>query len=55
MKKKTIYLHPFLEHFWETQYKNNLDFFTLIKDIFLQTLVEIIFWTPWDPHTNNVK
>ena len=30
-------------YFWDTQYKNILIFFALIKKIFLQTLVEFIF------------
>ena len=31
------------QHFWDTQYKNIFLFFALIKKIFLQNLVEIIF------------
>ena len=54
------------KHFWDTQYKNTfLLFFALIKKIFLQTLVEIIFryhkilfqgsGTPLGPPTTKMK
>ena len=31
------------QHFWDTQYKNIFLFFALIKKIFLQNLVKIVF------------
>ena len=34
---------PLSKHVKDTQYKNHLDFFALIKRIFLQTLVEYFF------------
>ena len=45
MKEKNLkfYFYPRAEHLWDTQYKNIWFFFALIKNIFLQTLVEIIF------------
>ena len=44
MKKKIKkFIFTRAEHFWDTQYKNILNFFALIKKIFLQTQVEIIF------------
>ena len=42
-KNPKILFYPRLEHFWDTQYKNILNIFALIKKIFFQTLVEIIF------------
>ena len=58
------FVYTLLQHFWDTQYKNIFLFFALIKKIFLQNLVEIIFniienifkfWDPWDPPTTKKK
>ena len=42
-KNSKSLVFPSAEHFWDTQYKNILIFVALIKKIFLQTLVGIIF------------
>ena len=42
-KNQKIKFYPCVEHFSDTQFKNIFIFFALIKKIFIQTLVEIIF------------
>ena len=43
MKKKFQKFSFTPAHFWDTQYTNILNFFALIKKIFIQSLVEIVF------------
>ena len=42
-KNPNIQFNLLSEHVWDTQHKNDLDFFALLKKFFLQTLVEIMF------------
>ena len=45
IKKSKILFYPRVEYLWDTQYKNILIFFSLIKKIFLQ----VFFFEFWDP------